>query len=150
MIQLEFKTTSTRIYEAIITCKLISRAKLDFFICCPCFLCCDYSSSFFPSKIVHCSPGILPSVYSSELRFLVMKMLEKNPKKRPNIQQMEKYSPIKQRVKQTEKRKQKDKKFKRKILFYWNIENLNALLISKFLCFLFCFSVISFNSFFNL
>lgn len=48
-------------------------------------------------KIVNDSPAPLPSALSSELRFLIMKMLEKDPTRRPSIDQMMQYSPVKLR-----------------------------------------------------
>lgn len=49
-------------------------------------------------KIVHDQPVPLPNSLSSELRFLVQKMLEKEPSKRPSIDQMLQYSPVKLRI----------------------------------------------------
>lgn len=45
-------------------------------------------------KIVNIEPGPIGPNYSSELRFLIMKMLEKNPLRRPDTQQILKYSHI--------------------------------------------------------
>lgn len=45
-------------------------------------------------KIVNVEPKPLPNYYSSEIRFLIMKMLEKNPEKRPDTKQIMKYSHI--------------------------------------------------------
>jgi uncharacterized phage infection (PIP) family protein YhgE len=53
-------------------------------------------------KIVNESPASLPANLSSELRFLIMKMLEKDPTKRPSIDQMLQYSPVKLRRQQSQ------------------------------------------------
>ena len=61
-------------------------------MCC-CGSVCDPSHS----KIVHDEPAKLPALYSGELRFLILKMLEKDASKRPSIDQMLSYSPVKLR-----------------------------------------------------
>lgn len=46
---------------------------------------------------MHDEPAKLPALYSGELRFLILKMLEKDASKRPSIDQMLSYSPVKLR-----------------------------------------------------
>ena len=49
-------------------------------------------------KIMTATPASLPSHYSRELQFLVMKMLEKDTQRRPTAAQILNYSPVRSRI----------------------------------------------------
>jgi DNA repair exonuclease SbcCD ATPase subunit len=60
-------------------------------------------------KIVSEQPPALPTMYSPELRFLVMQMLQKPLKKRPTIIQLMNYAPVKYRMAEKQlKEKERD------------------------------------------
>lgn len=71
------------------------------------------------NKIVHNKPKELPLHYSSEIRFLINKMLEKEPFKRPSTSQIMKYSPVRLRMREEELNK-KEMEEKKKMI---EIEN---------------------------
>ena len=60
------------------------------------------------AKIVNIQPKHLPDIFSNELKFVILKMLEKNPVKRPSVAQILAYEPVQVRLPHSVFRREKE------------------------------------------
>ena len=60
------------------------------------------------AKIVNVQPKHLPDIFSNELKFVILKMLEKNPVKRPSVAQILAYEPVQVRLPHSVFRREKE------------------------------------------
>ena len=68
------------------------------------------------AKIVNIQPKHLPDIFSNELKFVILKMLEKNPVKRPSVAQILAYEPVQVRLPHSVFRREKENFRKQKKL----------------------------------